>query len=324
MIRIRRNILDFSIGPRETPDQAIGRMLMTLWQLRTFATVAKEGSFTKAGKVLQISQPSVSSLVISLQKELGVKLFEKLGMRPHLTEAGRRLLKRAESVLATVDNIPEEMDQLKGLKTGRIVVGGSGFAGSTLLPVTVQAFKKAFPSVEVKLVIQPSPVLEEKLLNGEIDVALMGRAPQSRLIDAKPYREENVVVIAPPDHPLAKRRSVPLEDLIKEPIITDAQHTPVREMVENVFAQRQLSFAPALEIDVLYGSRESIKSAVANGLGIAFITQHLVTLDTQVGRLKVLSVPELKLKRAMYLAVHKRRQSPLVRTFIHFLQDKES
>ena len=295
---------------------------MTLWQLKAFATVAKEGSFTKAGNTLNISQPSVSALVIGLQKELKVKLFEKLGVKPHLTEAARRLLLLGESVLATIEKIPDEMDQVKGLKKGRLAVGGSGFAGATLLPVTVQAFKKAFPSIEVKVIIQPSVVLEEKLLNGELDVALMGLAPKSRLIEAKTYREERVVVIAPPNHPLAKRRSVPLTLLAQEPMVVDQKGTLSREMVEKVFIKKRLPFAPALEINVLSAGRDAIKSAVASGLGIGFIPEHCITVDVKSGLLKILNVADLKLKRFMYLAFHKkRRQNSLTQAFVDFAEN---
>jgi len=295
---------------------------MTLWQLQAFATVAKEGSFTKAGKALSISQPSVSALVISLQKELGVKLFEKLGVRLYLTEAGRRLLKLVESALATIEKIPDEMDEIKGMRKGQLSVGGSGFAGATLLPVAVQNFKKSFPSIEVKLMIQRSGIIEEKLLNGEVDVALMGNSPKSALITATLYREERVVVIAPPHHPLAKRRSVRLEQVAQEPIVADEKGTLSREMVEDVFNQRRLSFVPALEINVLSAGRDAIKTAVANGLGISFLPEHCVVLDVKAGLLKVVNVSDLNVKRAMYLAYHKRRRNnQLVQAFVEFLKN---
>lgn len=295
---------------------------MTLWQLQAFATVAKEGSFTRAGKALSISQPSVSALVIGLQKELGVKLFEKLGVRPHLTEAGRRLLRLVETALATIEKIPDEMDEIKGLKKGRLSVGGSGFAGATLLPVAVQAFKKSFPSIDVKLMIQRSGIIEEKLLNGDVDVALMGNSPKSPLITASLYREERVVVIAPPDHPLAKRRSVRLEQIAEEPIVADEKGTLSREMVEEVFNRKRLPFVPVLEINVLSAGRDALKSAVANGLGISFLPEHCVALDVKAGLLKIIDVADLKVKRAMYLTYHrKRRNNQLVQAFLAFLKN---
>lgn len=294
---------------------------MTLHQLKVFCTVVKLHSFTEAAKALHTSQPTVSTMIQELQNELGVKLFERLGNRRQLTEAGRRLFERVEKGLGIIEGIREEIDELKGLKKGRLTVGGSGFAGATLLPVVVQAFKKAFPSIEVKVMIQPSVVLEEKLLNGELDVALMGAAPKSRLIDAKPYREEEVVVIAPPNHPLARRRSIPLELLAQEAIVADGKGSHIREMVENIFAQKRLAFTPALEINVLFAGRDAIKTAVAHGLGIAFISKHHIALDVKAGQLQVLKIPDLKLRRVMYIAIHKGRQNSLAQSLVDFLRN---
>jgi DNA-binding transcriptional LysR family regulator len=223
-------------------------------------------------------------------------------------------------VLGIAEKIPEEMDEVTGLKKGRLAVGGSGFAGSTFLPVAVQAFKKAFPSIEVKVMIQRTEILEEKLLNGKLDVALMGSAPKSPLIDAKLYREERVVVIAPPNHPLTKKRSVPLKLLAQEPMVVDEKGTLSRRMVEEVFFEKRLPFEPALEINVLSAGRDAIKTAVASGLGISFLPEHCIFLDVKAGLLKVLRVPDLNVKRAMYLAFHKRRKNYLVQAFVDFLK----
>jgi LysR family transcriptional regulator, low CO2-responsive transcriptional regulator len=294
---------------------------MTLWQLKTFATVAREGSFTKAGKILQISQPSVSSLVIGLQKELGVKLFDKLGMKPHLTEAGRLLLKRAESVLGITEKIPEEMEEVKGLKKGRLRIGGSALAAASFLPMALQIFKKSYPGVEAVLKFQTGDNLEQMLLDGDLDFVIMSRRPRSRLLQSEIYREEPIVVIASPRHPLARRDSVPLRLLGKEQWILYTKGTPVREMIESKFADIGFSLTPALEVDVQLGARDAIKSAVAGGLGISLLSKCHVLSDIQAKRLKLIKVSGLNLKQTLYLTVHKTRQgSPLVEAFIDFLR----
>jgi DNA-binding transcriptional LysR family regulator len=291
---------------------------MTLWQLKVFATVAREGSFTKAGKFLDISQPSVSALVTGLQKELEVKLFNRLGTRPHLTEAGARLLELVRNALAAIERIPQELDQVNGLNGGSLAVGGSGFAGSTLLTIVVRAFKKSFPSTDIKVTIEGSPVLEQKLLSGDLDVALLGQPARASLLVAKPFRKERIVAVIAPNHPLARRRSVPLELVANEPLIIEARGA-TRDKVEALYEKNGFDFAPELVTNTVFGTREAIKTAVANGLGIAFISEHQILLDVRAGRLKILNVPDLGLNRAMYLAVHKARQSPLLQRFIDFL-----
>ncbi len=297
---------------------------MTLYQLKVFATVAKLGSFTQAAEGLHVRQPSVSLLIKGLERELEIKLFEKLGNKIHLTVAGEKLLQHAEEILAKAERIKEEIDEIKGLKKGKISVGGSALAAASFLPVVVQAFKKKHPGVEVILKIQRSDSLEKKLLEGELDLAILGWPLRSPLLVGEPYREEEIVVIAPSNHPLAKKRSVPLELLAKEPLISSEKGTFIRDMVEKRFALKGLPFSPILEVHEQFGARDAIRNAVANRLGLSFLSKSHVTRDVEAGRLKILKVLDFNLKRTMYIAVHKKQQgSSLVQAFIEFLRRHE-
>ncbi|MGH7829198.1 MAG: LysR family transcriptional regulator, partial [Candidatus Binatia bacterium] len=129
---------------------------MTLYQLEVFALVAKLGSFTKAAQELHVGQSSVSSLMVELQKELGVKLFEKLGIKTHLTEAGKSFLLRTQQVIATIKEAKEEMDEIQGLRKGRLSVGGCSLAAASGLPLAIQAFKKTYLGVQIGLTIDQS------------------------------------------------------------------------------------------------------------------------------------------------------------------------
>lgn len=296
---------------------------MTLWQLQVFTTVAREGSFTRAGKVLNIAQPSVSALLISLQKELGVKLFEKLGTRPHLTEAGRHLLQIIKGPLAAIQNIPEEMARVKGLKKGRIRIGGAVLAAGSFLPLAVQEFKRAYPEIEVVLKIDRSENLEKMLLEGEVDVAITTLFLRSRRLVSEPFREEKVVVIASPKHPLARRRAVALKLLADEPLITHEKGTVIRDQVEQKFAEKGLRFAPALQVDRERGGRDIIRMGVASGLGIGFISRCFVVGNLKAGRIKELNVPELRLTQTLHLNVCRdRKENPLVENFYDLLKEK--
>jgi DNA-binding transcriptional LysR family regulator len=294
---------------------------MTLHQLKVFATVAKLGNFTQAAEELHIRQPSISLLIKGLEHELEIKLFEKLGNKVRLTVAGERLLQSAEDVSAKLEGLKEEMDEIKGLKRGEIKVGGTTTAAVSFLPTAIQKFKKQCPDVAVSLKIQRSKVLEKDLLDGELDLAILGRAPHSPLLVSQPYHEEEIVVIVPPKHPLAKKHSAPFELIAREPFITNEKGTPVRDMVERAFAERGLPFRVFLEVNVQSGGRDAIKSAVASGLGISVIFKCHVITDLKAGRLKVLKVPELDLKRILYIAVHRNKQNALpVQVFIRFLK----
>jgi DNA-binding transcriptional LysR family regulator len=209
---------------------------MTLHQLRVFTTVADFKSFTKAAEKLEVRQPSVTLLVRSLQLELGAKLFERLGNSVHLTRAGEELFHRVQEILARVDILKDALDEIQGLKKGKLSVGGSAMAGASFLPAAIHAFQNQHSGVDIFLRIEPSKVLEKMLLEGVIDVGILGRSSHSPHLLVKPYREEKVIVIAPPRHPLSKKRSVSLEVLAKERFVVGKKgESPVRDGAEAIF-----------------------------------------------------------------------------------------
>ena len=273
--------------------------------------------------MLRIGQSSITALVSSLSRELGVKLFEKFGVKSRLTNFGEEWFRLSGEILGKVDEARQRMAEVSGLKRGKILVGGSSSAASSFLPAAVQEFKSKHAGIEVVLKIERSETLERKLIEGDLDAAVMGQSPRSPLLQAQAYREEEIVAIAPPKHPLLKRRSVPLKLIAKEPLIANGTGSYVRQLVEKRFNEIKLPFAPALEVTD-HMSGEAIKSAVAGGLGIGFITKCHVLSDITAGKIRVLKTPDLKLKRTMYLVVHRNRQnSLLVRTFVGFLKKTE-
>jgi len=297
---------------------------MTLHQLKVFMTVANIKSFTQAAERLGVRQPSVSLVIKDLEQDLEVRLFEKLGHKINLTAAGEILLQDAEDILAKAEGLKERMDELKGLKKGRLAVGGSPVAAASFFPFVAEQFKREFSWVDTTLRIDTSVNLEKSLLDGELDLAILGRTPKSPLIVGEACHQEDIVAIASPRHPLANKPSVPLMRIAREPIIIEAKGgSLVRELLEDRFAKLGVPFTPHLELGI--GSRDAIRSAVAGGLGIGFITKCHVVTDVEAGHLKILKVPDLKLKRSNYIAVHKSRQkTPLVQAFIRVLKKYKS
>jgi len=293
---------------------------MTLHQLRVFLKVAELGSFTEAGRAIHTVQPSVSNLVKELSRELGAKLFERVSNKPHLTSAGEELRRRAQEIAAKVDQIKPAIEEITGAKRGRISVGGAALPAASFLPVAIQNFKKQHPGVDVTLTIEKSDTLEKKLLDGELDLAIIGRAHGSPRLYSEPYREEEVVVIASPKHPLTKRRSVTLEEAAKEPWISYVKGT-VRDMLEKIFADRGLQFKPMLEVDIELGGRDTIKCTVMNGICIGYLHKYHVLQDVKDGRLKILRIPDLNLKRTLHIVIRKTRANDsLVQAFVKFLR----
>ena len=294
---------------------------MTLHQLRVFVKVADVQSFTEAAKALGLTQPSVSSLIQGLVNELKYELFERRGIRISLTPEGSVFLRRARDALAIIDGAGAEIDEIHGLKKGRIIVGGSPIPATSFLPKVVQRFKEEHPGIDVVLKIQSNSSLEKQLLDGDIDLALLSWPTRSPLLRPELYLEEQIVAIAPPNHPLTKKRSVTLRLLSREPLITSDSGIQTRDMVEQRFAQKTVSFTPAIQISAQIGARDAIRNAVASGLGIGFIARCHVTADVEAGRVRVLNVPELNVRRTISIGTHKKRQvSPLTRAFRNFLR----
>jgi DNA-binding transcriptional LysR family regulator len=293
---------------------------MTLHQLKVFSKVAKLRSFTLTAASLDVTQPSVTFVIQSLERELGAKLFEKLGNKVHLSGAGKKLLHHAQEILAKVERIKEEINEIKGVKKGKLTVGGAAVAAASFLPPAVREFKKKFPGIEVILKVQTIPILEKLLLDGELDVAFYGLEPSSPHLASEPFFKEEVVAFAPPNHPLAKKRSVSLELLAKEPLIAHEKGSPTRDIIEERFVKKGLPFTPVLELN-FFGGRDVIRNAVANGEGIGFLSRCIVSGDAQAGRVKLLNVPELKLYRPHFIVLHRSRKiSAAVRAFIDFLK----
>jgi len=294
---------------------------MTLHQLKVFAKVAELQSFTAAAKALRLTQPSTSSLVQELARELKYKLFERRGLKIALTPEGKVLLRHAQKALAVLEGTKDEIAEAHGLKKTKLAVGGSAISAATFLPAVVQRFKANYPDAEVSLSIERSEILETKVLRGDLDMAILGRAPQSPLLAVSLYREEEIVVIAAPKHALAGKRVAPLEAIARQPLILHERGTAVRDMVESRFAELKLAVVPALEVPMRVGTRDAIRRAVMNRLGIGFLPRCHVRSDIEAGRLKVLKVPELKLKRSLYIAVRGDREiPPLCRAFVSFLR----
>jgi DNA-binding transcriptional LysR family regulator len=294
---------------------------MTLHQLKVFVKVAEMQSFTQAAKALGLTQPSVSALVQDLVAELRYKLFERRGAKVFLTQEGNVLLRRTLEALAIIEETKDEIDEIHGLKKGRLAIGACAIAGASFLPGALQSFKESHPGIDIGLKIHRSNALEKMLGDGEFDVAVLGCIPRSANLRGMLYRQEDVLVVAPPDHPLNKKRTVPLPLLARASLIAQQKGSLVRGMVEEKFAEKKLPFRPLLEIDIDRGGWEAIKASVVSGLGIGFLCKQHIESDIKAGRLKVLSVPGLDLKRPVYIAFRKDCQRfSAVEAFVEFLR----
>jgi DNA-binding transcriptional LysR family regulator len=288
---------------------------VTIRQLQIFAVAAGHLSFARTSEQLHLTQAAVSLQIKQLEELAGIALFERRGRRVRLTEAGEALLTYAQRVLGALKDADAAISALKGLRGGRISVGVVSTA-KYFAPALLARFEQRYPAVRVTLSVNNREVIVRELERNEIDVAIMGTPPQRIETESVPFADHPLVIIAPPSHPLAHARRIPLERLAAEPFLVREQGSGTRSSMERFFSERR--FAP--KIRNVMSSNETIKQAVMAGMGLALLSRHTVGLETQTGHLTELDVVGLPLMRRWYVVRRAGRfVSPATAAFVDFV-----
>lgn len=288
---------------------------VTIRQLQIFSTAAAHLSFARTSEQLHLTQAAVSLQVKQLEGLVGLALFERRGRKVHLTEAGEHLARYARVVLDALRDADAAISALKGLRGGRIAVGAVSTA-KYFAPAMIARFRQRYPDVRVVLSVNNREVIVRELERNEIDLAIMGTPPQRFETVAVPFADHPLVVIAPPSHPRARERAIPLEALAGERFLVREQGSGTRSSMERFFGER--GFAP--KIDSVMNSNETIKQSVMAGMGVAFISRHTIGLELATGHLCVLDVQGLPLMRRWYVVQRAGRfVSPATAAFVRFV-----
>lgn len=279
----------------------------TVRQLRVFDAVARHLSFSRAAEELHLSQPAVSMQVKALEAQAGLPLLEQVGKKVYLTEAGRVVHARANTVIRELSEADEALAALQGLTEGRLPIAVVSTA-KYFAPPLLARFLQAHPAVQLELAIDNREAVIAKLGANEVDLAIMGRPPANLDTAAQPFAPHPHVVIAPAGHPLAGRRHIRLEDLAKERFVVREPGSGTRTLLEKHFADRGLAVPVAMQM----ASNETIKQAVIAGLGLSFLSRHTLGLELAAGRLVALDVVGMPLLREWYVVhLSPKRLSPV-------------
>jgi DNA-binding transcriptional LysR family regulator len=290
-------------------------MDISLRQLEVFHAVAKYRSFSRAAHALCVSQPAVSAQVKALEQVLQLKLFERTGRSVELTEAGRQLLPYAEQVLGLLLDAMRAVQDLSSLQRGRVAVAASTTAGIYVVPRVLGAFHRAYPGIGLSLDVLNRFAVQQRLLAGEFDVAIMGLIEDPHDLEIAHFLPNDLVVIASPRHPLARRRSIPLAELGQELFLVREVGSGTRADMERIFAEARVPLRIAMELR----SSGAIKQAVAADLGIAVVPLDAIQLELETGRVVVLDVEGFPVRRAWSLVRRPGRpNSPAADALWHF------
>jgi LysR family transcriptional regulator, putative pyruvate carboxylase regulator len=288
-----------------------------LKQLRAFCHAARLGSVTRAAEALFLSQPAVSLQLGALESEMGVSLFERLGRRLALTREGELLYEIARPLIDGIDGLDGEFrNRLKGLDAGELNIAAGSSTILYLLPPLVQAFRERYPEVQLKLHNVTGMDGLARIRADEVDLAVGSMLDVPNDIDYAATHSFDPMLIAPRDHPLAKKEPLRLEDLSPYGLILPPKRLTTYRLVDLVFQQRRVAYTVALEV----GGWEVIKQYVAMGLGISIVTGICLT-ENDREQLAIRNLREYFPPRSYGIVVRKGKYlSPQARAFVDLVK----
>lgn len=287
----------------------------TLRQLQILVTVAHTGGYTRAAEALFLTQPTISMQVQKLSDAIGLPLFERVGKRLDLTLAGHKVLRAAEDILDRLNHLGDDIIELKGEVKGELRIAVVTTA-KYFMPHLLGAFLHRYPEVEPRLTVTNRAKVIGQMTKNEDELFIMGQVPDGLDVKTHPFLENDLVVAAPPSHPLAREHQISLARLTQERFLVREPGSGTRLAVDRLLGEHDLAIEPYMEL----GSSEAIKQAVMAGLGLSVLSLDNLRLELAGDHLAVLDVDGFPLKRHWY-AVHliNKKLSLVARTFLDFL-----
>ncbi|MBI2989531.1 MAG: LysR family transcriptional regulator [Deltaproteobacteria bacterium] len=262
--------------------------------MKIFQAVAKHGGFNRASKYLRLSQPAISINIKKLEEELGVELFERLGRSIQLTDAGRVVEEHVTRLTDVLSEMRQAIDEIKGLGTGQFRCGAATTIGIYLLPKILVQFKERFPKVETQFFSGRSSEIEKRVLSNDLDIGFVGSdlASSSRLRTHTFFTDE-LVIITPSNHYLARFRKVSPKRLIDLPLILGPKDSYTRKIIEKHLETAAIPYRCVMEVE----NTEVIKAAVSEGLGISILSLARIQREIKNGLLIPVRISGISIKR---------------------------
>jgi DNA-binding transcriptional LysR family regulator len=271
--------------------------------LEVFLAMVRNLNFSHAGKEVHLSQPSISIRIHRLEDELQTRLFEQMGKKIALTEAGRILEPYARRVVAALDDSRRAIEDYRGLEQGSLRIGASTTPGMYLVPRIIARFKHKHPKIAVRLGIKNTRQIEEGIISGEFDLGVVGGHLIGDEIETITWRNDELVLTVPPGHHLARRKQIKPDDLANETFINRESGSATRAVIEKQLRLLNTPFESSLEM----GNPETVKQAVKDGLGIAFLSKFTIEMDLKTRSLIALNVRGIHINRELKIIYRKSR-----------------
>lgn len=296
---------------------------MNISYLKTFVTVAKLRSFSKAAQELKLTQPAVSFQIHSLEKEIREILFDRSGQSVTLTEAGQIFLKYAEEIVNLTDKMFDEISELKMLVRGKLEIGASNIPGEYLLPIFLSEFKKVYPDVEVKLSVFDTQEVISRLLSHEINLGFCGAQAKAVPLIFEEFAEDEIVMAMSSLHPLAAKKILTERDIRKSPMILREEGSGTRKVF--LEAMKELGIDEKdLNVILELGSTQAVISALSINLAIAPISIYAIKEHVKTGILTYRRIEGANLRRPLFIAYNEKAPfSKAQEAFLSLIKEKK-
>ena len=282
---------------------------MDIHQLRVFASVFKNKSFSKASEELHLTQPTISDHVKTLEEELDCKLFDRLGRTIIPTKEAEVLYSYALEIIEKTNTIKEVISQTRKEIKGELIIGASTIPGTYLLPSIMAEFQRKYPSVSFQILVSDSRGIIDKVSKHELLLGIVGAKLDDEQINYIPFVEDELIVVSSPS--MIKSNSITLKGLTKLPMVLREEGSGTRREVEKILEGKGISLG-GIKIAGIFGSTDAIKQAVKAELGISILSKLSVADELKHNILKEIKLTDTQMKRKFYIITHKKRTLPLL------------
>ena len=297
-------------------------MLMDTKQLAAFCAVVERHSFSQAADQLGVTQPAVSLQIRSLEQRLGQQLLDRSGRRVEPTEAGLRLYRGAQRLLALEQQVLTELgEEAEGELKGRLEIGASTGPGGSVLPVLLGEFQQLHPEVHIVLMVSDTHTVVDQVARRELELGVVGATGRQRGLSFEPFYRDDVVLAVPAGHRRAGK-SLTLEELKTEPLVLMQDGAGIRQMIDDELRELGIRLRD-LNVKLELGPQESARAAVLGGFGATFISRIAIEGDLDAGSLAIARVEGLEPTRDVQLVrASGRAETRVARAFVDFARDR--
>lgn len=290
---------------------------MNLNQLRIFHCAAKLSNFTRAAEELHLTQPGISKHLKALEEYYGAQLFDRLGRKVVLTQAGEALFEATNAAFNLLDQAKTRIDDLSGLMAGKLAIGTSVTIGTYILPEKLVRFRQRYPGIKIKVETALSGQITELVLDNTLELGLVGHyAPDTRLV-VEPFMKDPLLLVVSPRHPWAARKTpVPLQELASQTLLVSNCGAGTCRIVDALLTKSGITPEGVVEL----GTTEGVKEAIAADLGVSLLSGHVLKKELASGVLAALALEGGEPGRDLYLIYRKDHSlSRAARAFLDLL-----